>query len=161
MKKILLVVFITPLLILLSIINLRAEEPDKTVIQFFEASKNGDVETMKRLSAGPFYNRRKALLERNKGYPDYLRKFYSGVTVKTLQSDIGNTDLVKKNHRELYNKHYFAQTVKSDETPKGIRDEFAVVTAELKFPDGSYVKFKFLLKQVKKDTWKIYDEILS
>ena len=64
MKKILLVVFITPLLILLSIMNLRAEEPDKTVIQFFEASKNGDVETMKRLSAGPFYNRRKALLER-------------------------------------------------------------------------------------------------
>jgi hypothetical protein len=51
--------------------------PDECVVQFFEASKNGDLKTMKQLIAGSFYAQRKTLLEENAQYPDFLRKHYA------------------------------------------------------------------------------------
>ena len=128
MKKILLLFTTAPFLIVLSYTNLRAEEPRETVIQYYEASMIGDVGTMRRLSGGPFYNRRKVLLEKNKSYPEYLIKFYSGVEVKAYQSDIGNAKLVKKNHIELYNKHYSKQANIFDESKESVPDKVAVVT---------------------------------
>jgi hypothetical protein len=52
--------------------------PSDCVMQFFEASKNGDIAKMKQLMAGPFYAQRRTLLEENTTYPDFLRKHYDG-----------------------------------------------------------------------------------
>jgi uncharacterized membrane protein YvbJ len=52
--------------------------PDECVVQFFEASKNGDTARMKQLMTGSFYQQRKVLLEENTTYPDFLRKHYDG-----------------------------------------------------------------------------------
>lgn len=58
--------------------------PDECVVQFFEASKNGDVKTMKQLMAGPFYAQRKTLLEENVQYPDFLRKHYADTRLQIM-----------------------------------------------------------------------------
>jgi hypothetical protein len=50
--------------------------PDECVVQFFEASKNGDTTRMKQLMGGSFFNQRKILLEDNRTYRDFLRKYY-------------------------------------------------------------------------------------
>jgi len=50
--------------------------PDECVVQYFEASKNGDIGRMKQLIAGSFYDQRKTLLEKNTTYPAFLRKYY-------------------------------------------------------------------------------------
>jgi len=52
--------------------------PSDCVMQFFEASKNGDTARMKQLMTGSFYQQRKVLLEENTTYPDFLRKHYDG-----------------------------------------------------------------------------------
>jgi len=54
-----------------------AASPDECVLQFFAASKNGDLKTMKQLITGSFYAQRKTLLEENAQYPDFLRKHYA------------------------------------------------------------------------------------
>ena len=46
--------------------------PDNTVLQFFNASRNGDVEQMRELVSGSYYNRRKAVLENNDNYPAFF-----------------------------------------------------------------------------------------
>ena len=56
--------------------------PDESVVQFFEASKNGDTARMKQLIAGSFYNQRKVLLEENTQYADFLRKHYDGTRLQ-------------------------------------------------------------------------------
>lgn len=56
--------------------------PDESVVQFFEASKNGDTARMKQLITGSFYNQRKVLLEENTTYPDFLRKHYDGARLQ-------------------------------------------------------------------------------
>jgi hypothetical protein len=56
--------------------------PGDSVVQFFEASKNGDTTRMKQLIAGSFYNQRKTLLEENTTYPDFLRKHYDGARLQ-------------------------------------------------------------------------------
>ena len=56
--------------------------PDECVLQFFEASKNGDTARMKQLMAGSFYDQRKTLLENNTTYPDFLRKHYDGARLQ-------------------------------------------------------------------------------
>ena len=58
--------------------------PDDCVMQFFEASKNGDTARMKQLMAGTFYNQRKTLLEENTTYPDFLRKHYDGAHLQII-----------------------------------------------------------------------------
>jgi hypothetical protein len=65
--------------------------PDECVVQFFEASKNGDTARMKQLMAGSFYNQRKTLLEENTQYPDFLRKHYDGarLQVTNVREDRG------------------------------------------------------------------------
>ena len=58
--------------------------PDECVMQFFEASKNGDTARMTQLMAGSFYNQRKTLLEENTTYPDFLRKHYDGAHLQIM-----------------------------------------------------------------------------
>jgi hypothetical protein len=58
--------------------------PSDCVMQFFEASKNGDLKTMKQLMAGSFYNQRKTLLEENTTYPDFLRTHYADTRLQVI-----------------------------------------------------------------------------
>ncbi|MER3445423.1 MAG: hypothetical protein C4291_00690 [Candidatus Dadabacteria bacterium] len=68
--------------------------PVSTVIQFYKASKNGDIETMKRFISGSFYNRRKVLLEENKEYPNFLRQHYQGTKIRVVNSNITKDNAV-------------------------------------------------------------------
>ena len=111
MKKCLSVLIITTLMIVLSFTDSKAADPFETVIKFFEASKSGDVETMKHLIAGTLYKSRRVLLEINTNYPEFLKKFYDGATMNPLQYEVGNDNMVKKKHHYLYKKNYSAQNI--------------------------------------------------
>ena len=52
---------------------------NETVFPFLEALKNGDVSLIKQYIAGDMYESRRILLEQNKEYPEFLRKYYQGV----------------------------------------------------------------------------------
>ena len=49
---------------------------NETVFPFLEALKNGDVSLIKQYIAGDMYESRRILLEQNKEYPEFLRKYY-------------------------------------------------------------------------------------
>lgn len=53
-----------------------------TLLPLFEALKEGDVETIRQCISGDMYDRYKILLEQNKNYPEFLRKFYLGATFR-------------------------------------------------------------------------------
>jgi len=67
-----------------------ASEPQEAVKAYFEAMKNGDVQTMKSYMGGKLYQRRKVLLEKNQKYPEFLIGFYEGAELEVLdvQGDI-------------------------------------------------------------------------
>jgi hypothetical protein len=112
-----------------SILAAGSEKPEDTVIQFFEASKNGDTETIKQLIAGSFYNQRKVLLEENADYPDFLRKYYEGTEIQI------NKTIMKKGGM------------------------VGVVGIKIQFPDGNLDTTKLLLKKDAGGVWKIVDEM--
>ena len=121
---------------LFSFINLprvRAESagPIETVEKFFEVSQMGDIQSIKSLIAGRYYNNRKALLEKNKDYAEYLRKYYKNITVQVLSAEIQSLD------------------------------GHATVFAKRQFPNGKELDTKFVLKKDENGIWKIYDEILD
>ena len=161
MNKCLLVLMITILMVAVNSSASMIIGPSETVIQFFEASKNGDVEAMKSLIAGPFYERRRTLLEMNMDYPKYLKKFYHGVEVKLIKYDIGNKDMVEKNHYKLYQRHYSTPNIKVRDNPINGYNDVSIVIVTLRFPDGSELRSKFLFKETKTGSWKIYDEVLD
>lgn len=66
--------------------------PSDAAIAYFNALKNGDVETIKEYIAGDYYEKYKVLLEENKGYPDFLRNFYKGAEFDVLSTARGNND---------------------------------------------------------------------
>lgn len=112
--------------------SINAAEPvnlGDTVIQYFEASKNGDSETIKKLIGGSFYNQRKVLLEENKDYPDFLRNYYRGA-----EFQLGDT-IMKK-----------GGTV-------------GVVNIRIQFPNGNVDQAKLLLMKDASGTWKVVDEM--
>ena len=61
-----------------------ATEPQDFVKGYFDALKNGDVQTIKSSLGGELYKRRKALLEKNKKYPKFLMDFYKGAELKVV-----------------------------------------------------------------------------
>jgi len=103
--------------------------PGDSVVQFFEASKNGDTARIKQLIAGSFYNQRKALLEENATYPDFLRKYYEGARLQ-----INNINMQKD--RGAW-----------------------VVEVTITFADGNVDSNKLLLQKDASGTWKIIDEM--
>jgi len=105
--------------------------PADTVQQFLMASKSGEIETMRNLITGPFFARRKALIERNPGYSDFLKKQLEGVEMEIISTEIGNDGI-----------------------------SASVIVRRL-YPDGSTFNTKFLLKKSDNDTWKIFDEKLA
>ena len=49
------------------------------VLPFFDALKNGDVDSIKHYIAGDVYENKRVLLEKNKEYSEFLRNYYDGV----------------------------------------------------------------------------------
>ena len=103
--------------------------PADTVIEFYNASQDGDIGTMKQLIAGSFYNTRKVLLEENQEYGGFLRQHYQGIKVQIVNS-----------------------VVKKDNTT-------AAVHVKIEFPDGGIDTAKLLLKKGADGTWKIVEEL--
>ena len=134
-------------------------EVDDTVIGFFEASKNGDVEKMKNFIAGPFYEKRRSLLEKNERYPDYLRKYYKGIEIQLLNTVIGDNHMVKKGHPELFNRYDRRAKAKRNYTSISIDNSIAVVLIRYQLPDGNSYDSKLLLKKTESESWKIIEEI--
>ena len=48
----------------------------ETLVPFFTACKNGDVEAITEYISDDMYEKNKVLLEQNKEYPEFLRNFY-------------------------------------------------------------------------------------
>ena len=131
--------------------------PDKTVIGYFEACRNGDVETMRMLMAGSFYDNKMVLLTKNKDYPEFLKKYYRDVRIVIVSSSIGDIDMVARDHPELYERYHRENGYTVDVG----NDEIAVVSFSQEFPDGSTLNKEFLLKKDNIDNWKIYEQVLS
>jgi ABC-type transporter MlaC component len=102
--------------------------PDNTVLQFFNASRNGDVEQMRELISGSFYNRRKAVLENNDTYPAFLVDHFRGTTTNIEKSTIDH------------------------------KNQVAVITVTTHFPDQSINTSTLVLKKDGNGAWKIVDE---
>ena len=102
--------------------------PDNTVLQFFNASRNGDVEQMRELISGSYYNRRKAVLENNESYPAFLVDHFLGSTTTIAELTIDH------------------------------KNQVAVVTATTRFPDKTINTSRLILKKGDNGAWKIVDE---
>ena len=159
MKKYLSILIVLALIVTFKQADARISEVDDTVIGFFEVSKNGDVEKMKNFIAGPFYEKRRSLLEKNKRYPDYLKKYYRGIEIQILDTVIGDNHMVKKGHPELFNRYYRRAKAKRNYTSTYSDNSIAVVLIRYQLPDGNNYDSKLLLKKTESESWKIIDEI--
>lgn len=63
-----------------------SETVDAVIANYFEALKNGNIDTIRNYIAGNFYKKKKTLLENNKDYPEFLREFYQGAEVQIRNS---------------------------------------------------------------------------
>jgi len=105
--------------------------PVQAVQNFYQASVDGDVETMKALITGPFYKRRQRLLEENQGYADFLKDYYFRVDTEIVSTDM------------------------KESTGK------AAVVVSQTFQDGSRINTTLLLNKENDGSWKINDELLT
>jgi len=53
---------------------------DETLLPFFRALRDGNVEVIKHYISGDMYRQSRVLLEKNKDYPRFLRDFYQGAS---------------------------------------------------------------------------------
>jgi hypothetical protein len=106
-------------------------DPEATVQNFYQASADGDVETMKTLTTGPFFKRRQRLIEENQGYADFLKDYYFGVNTEIVSTEI------------------------EDSTGK------AVIVVSQTFQDGSRINTTLILEMENDGSWKINDELLT
>lgn len=102
--------------------------PANTVLEFFNASRNGDVEQMRELVSGSYYNRRKAVLENNDSYPVFLMDHFRDSTTNIEESNIDK------------------------------KDQIAVITVTTHFPNQSLNTSRLILKKDSNGSWKIVDE---
>lgn len=105
--------------------------PENVVQDYYRASAEGDVEAVKTYITGPFNERRKVLLEKNKGYADFLRDHYAGIITEIVSVAV------------------------EDGAGK------AEIVVKLTFQGGSSFNTTLLLKNVMGGFWKIYDERLA
>lgn len=108
-----------------SILHAQDTLPADTIKRFFDASRAGDVETIKSLVAGSFYNRRKVLLEDNPAYPEFLASHYRDSSIEIAQA---TTDAVSGT---------------------------AAVAATIRYPDNKQESVRYILKQDASGAWKI------
>ena len=95
MNKTILCILLAVFIVSFSAIEAKALGPNDTVLGYFQALKNGDVETIKDSITGEMYNRRKVLLEQNANYSEFLQKVYQGAEFKIIETTIeANATLV-------------------------------------------------------------------
>jgi hypothetical protein len=111
--------------------EIEMEGPIEIVEKFLIASQNGEVEVMKTLIAGPYYERRKELLEDNKAYPDFLRKYFEEVFVR----------IVEVENQEI--------------------NGSVMVVLENEVNNGHIINTKLILRKDQTGAWKIFDELLE
>ena len=157
MRKYVLLLVIFSLILGVNLVNAGSDALTDTVMRYFEACRNGDVKTMERLIAGHFYDNKKVLLSKNKGYPNFLKNYYKDINITIVSSSIGNFDMVAKDHPKLSERYHRKE---DHGTVAGI-NEIGVVTVSCEFPDGSGFNTKLLLKKNDKDIWKIYEQLLG
>ena len=102
--------------------------PADVVLNYYEASREGNITEMKALIAGSFYNRRKALLENNDSYPAFLMDHFHGSTTNIEESNIDN------------------------------KNQIAIVTVSTHFSNQSIDTSRLILKIDGNGSWKIVDE---
>lgn len=104
--------------------------PAEIVLSYFQACENGEINKMKSLITGKFYNRRKALIEGNEKYPEFLRNHYFGIWVEIVSSEV---DSAKGNAR---------------------------VMLKQVFPNGNTVDATLVLIRNNDGFWKISNEVM-
>ncbi|MEA1867765.1 MAG: hypothetical protein U9N19_06665 [Thermodesulfobacteriota bacterium] len=71
----------------------------------FSAMKNGKVGKIKNYISGEMLQRNRVLLEQNREYPDFLRKFYDGAQFKVVKA-VRNGDIVVANIMIIFQDGY-------------------------------------------------------
>jgi hypothetical protein len=92
MNKTILLVLLPVLFLSSSLMAASVSEPNVTVLNYFQALKQGDIETIKKYIAGEFYKKKKILLEKNTEYPEFLRKHYNNVGVRTIGTNLDGSE---------------------------------------------------------------------
>jgi hypothetical protein len=94
MNKTILCILSAVLIVSFGAIKARASTPNDAVLSYFQALKNGDVETIKASITGDMYKKRKVLLEQNKNYPEFLKNVYKGAQFRIKDVSIKDNDAV-------------------------------------------------------------------
>jgi len=66
----------------------------ETLHPYFNALKNGDVGVLKILLAGKIYRQYEGLLEKNKGYPAFLRNYYQDANFLVDKIETNGDDIL-------------------------------------------------------------------
>lgn len=103
--------------------------PADVVLDYYEASREGNITEMKALIAGSFYNRRKALLENNDSYPDFLKSHYQDSEIVINSVNISNEGKV------------------------------AVVSVQITYASQDTETTKLILKKDEDNNWVIADKL--
>jgi hypothetical protein len=95
MKRYTLRILIIFLFISFNPLHAEAEKTiEGTVMEYFEVLRNGDIDAIKYYVAEDLYREKKALLEKNEDYPEFLRSFYQGKELRILNSTQAGDDAV-------------------------------------------------------------------
>ena len=115
MNKTIVYILLAVFLVSFSSITAHALEPNETVLSYFQALKNGDIETVKGLITGEMYNKRKVLLEQNENYSEFLKKVYQEAEFRINETnEIDNDVLVNVEVNTLNGKTEFNLLLKKD-----------------------------------------------
>jgi len=79
------------IMINIGVVHADPNDPDKVVNAYFNALKNGDIETIKSLIDPDFYQKKKELLENNSAYSDFLKNYYADHEIQSMKIDVGDT----------------------------------------------------------------------
>jgi hypothetical protein len=60
----------------------QVRQATNVIVPFFQALQNGDVQTIKQYLSPSLYAQYQVLLEQNREYPDFLRKYYQGAKLQ-------------------------------------------------------------------------------
>ena len=80
-------------------------QTDEAFHSLFSAMKNGEVEKIKNYISGEMLERNRVLLEQNREYPDFLRKFYDGAQFRVVEA-VRNGDIVVANIMIIFQDGY-------------------------------------------------------
>jgi hypothetical protein len=80
-------------------------QTDEAFHPLFSAMKNGEVEKIKNYISDEMLERNRVLLEQNREYPDFLRKFYDGTQFRVVEA-VRNGDIVVANIMIIFQDGY-------------------------------------------------------